>query len=132
MYHRARRRRVAVSGAHHQFRNERGTMQLTEGQIAYFKAFGFLKFPGLFAEDIDSIVDAFEGIWAAHGSAKTNPIAMDEVQLQFIIFFCMLTLVITFAALQWVTWTKSSQDRSSRDLAPGVETPARASSGPLV
>jgi hypothetical protein len=42
-------------------------MQLTDGQIAYFKTFGFLKFPGLFAEEIGSIVDAFEDIWREHG-----------------------------------------------------------------
>ncbi|HLZ08145.1 MAG TPA: hypothetical protein VKT80_06110, partial [Chloroflexota bacterium] len=42
-------------------------MQLAEEQVAFFKTFGFLKFPGLFAEDVGSIVDAFEGIWADHG-----------------------------------------------------------------
>jgi len=42
-------------------------MQLTDQQIAYFKAFGFLKFPGLLAKEIDSIIDAFEGIWEERG-----------------------------------------------------------------
>ncbi len=42
-------------------------MQLTDQQIAYFKTFGFLKFPGLLAKEIDSIIDAFEGIWSDHG-----------------------------------------------------------------
>lgn len=42
-------------------------MQLTEQQLAHFETFGFLKFPGLFANDVDSIVDAFEGIWKEHG-----------------------------------------------------------------
>ncbi len=42
-------------------------MQLTEQQVAYFRTFGFLKFPGLFAEEVSSIVDAFEDIWKAHG-----------------------------------------------------------------
>jgi hypothetical protein len=42
-------------------------MEPSDGQIAYFKAFGFLKFPGLFQEEIGSIIDAFEDIWRAHG-----------------------------------------------------------------
>jgi hypothetical protein len=42
-------------------------MQLTEQQVAYFRTFGFLKFPGLFAEEIGSIFDAFDDIWKAHG-----------------------------------------------------------------
>ena len=39
-------------------------MQLTEQQLRYFETFGFLKFPGLFADDINSISDAFEQLWA--------------------------------------------------------------------
>ena len=39
-------------------------MQLTEQQLRYFETFGFLKFPGLFGDDINSISDAFEQTWA--------------------------------------------------------------------
>ena len=42
-------------------------MRLSDQQVAYFQTFGFLKFPGLLADQIGSIVDAFEGIWADHG-----------------------------------------------------------------
>ena len=38
--------------------------QLTEQQIRYFETFGCLKFPGLFADDINAITDAFEQTWA--------------------------------------------------------------------
>jgi hypothetical protein len=42
-------------------------MYLSEQEVAYFQAFGFLKFPGLLADSIDEIIDAFEGTWTAHG-----------------------------------------------------------------
>lgn len=42
-------------------------MRLTEQQLAFFDTFGFLKFPGLFAEDVGRIIDTFESIWADHG-----------------------------------------------------------------
>jgi hypothetical protein len=47
-------------------------VQLSEQQVAYFKAFGFLKFPGLFAEEVGEIVDAFEDIWQAHGGGHAG------------------------------------------------------------
>jgi hypothetical protein len=42
-------------------------MQLSDQQVAFFRTFGFLKFPGLLADQIDAITDAFEGIWAERG-----------------------------------------------------------------
>ena len=39
---------------------------LTAGQKAHFETFGFLKFPGLFVEEIDEIIDAFEQVWNDH------------------------------------------------------------------
>ena len=42
-------------------------MNLTDHQLAFFDTFGFLAFPGLFANDIDRITGAFEKIWANHG-----------------------------------------------------------------
>ena len=42
-------------------------MRLTEKQLTLFDTFGFLKFPGLFAQDIGRITDTFEAIWAGHG-----------------------------------------------------------------
>jgi ectoine hydroxylase-related dioxygenase (phytanoyl-CoA dioxygenase family) len=42
-------------------------MRLSEQQIAYFQTFGFLKFPGLLADQIGQIEAAFEGVWADHG-----------------------------------------------------------------
>ena len=42
-------------------------MRLTEQELSFFDAFGFLKFPGLFLAEIDSITEAFERIWTANG-----------------------------------------------------------------
>ncbi len=42
-------------------------MRLTEQQLRLMDTFGFIKFPGLFANDIDRITNAFEKLWASHG-----------------------------------------------------------------
>jgi hypothetical protein len=42
-------------------------MKLTEQQLRYFDTFGFLGFPGLLADEIDRITEAFERVWAEHG-----------------------------------------------------------------
>ena len=42
-------------------------MQLTQQQMRYFETFGFLTFPGLFADEADTIAAAFEQVWADHG-----------------------------------------------------------------
>ena len=42
-------------------------MRLTDQQLRFMDTFGFINFPGLFAEDIDRIIDAFERLWASHG-----------------------------------------------------------------
>jgi ectoine hydroxylase-related dioxygenase (phytanoyl-CoA dioxygenase family) len=42
-------------------------MGLTDQQLAFYRTFGFLKFPGAFADDIGAITDAFEEVWAASG-----------------------------------------------------------------
>jgi hypothetical protein len=42
-------------------------MKLTEQQQNFFKTFGFLKFPGLFADDIDQITNTFEKIFIDKG-----------------------------------------------------------------
>jgi len=42
-------------------------MQLTEQQLRFMDTFGFLHFPGLLADRIDGIVDAFEEVWERHG-----------------------------------------------------------------
>ena len=39
-------------------------MRLTEQQLKFIEAFGFLKFPGLLAAGMDGITDAFERVWA--------------------------------------------------------------------
>lgn len=51
------------------------TMQLTQQQLSYFETFGFLKIPGLFADDINLITNAFEENWAnivSRDSGKTH------------------------------------------------------------
>jgi hypothetical protein len=42
-------------------------MRLTEQQHKFFDTFGFLKFPGLFADEVDDIIDAFEKVFADQG-----------------------------------------------------------------
>ena len=42
-------------------------MRMSVQQLAFFDTFGFVKFPGLFADEADSIVEAFERLWASHG-----------------------------------------------------------------
>ena len=42
-------------------------MKLTDHQLAYFDTFGYLAFPGLFADEIDRITGTFESVWADHG-----------------------------------------------------------------
>ena len=42
-------------------------MRLTDEQLRYFDTFGFIKFPGLFADKIDQIIETFEQTWAARG-----------------------------------------------------------------
>lgn len=42
-------------------------MTLTDQQIRFFHTFGYLALPGLMADCIGEIIDAFEAIWAARG-----------------------------------------------------------------
>ena len=42
-------------------------MRLTEREINRFRTFGYLAFPGHFADQIGDITDAFEEVWADHG-----------------------------------------------------------------
>ena len=45
-------------------------MQLTDQQLRFLDTFGFLKFPGLFKDEIGDISEAFEQVWA--GSGRTH------------------------------------------------------------
>ncbi len=40
---------------------------LSEVQVNYFNTFGYLSLPGLLADAIDEIIDAFEQVWTEHG-----------------------------------------------------------------
>ena len=42
-------------------------MKLSDQQLLYFRTFGFLRFPGLFADETEDIVSAFEQVWAERG-----------------------------------------------------------------
>ena len=42
-------------------------MRLDKRQLQFFDTFGFLKIPGLFADDVGSIINHFEQVWADHG-----------------------------------------------------------------
>ena len=41
--------------------------RLNDQQMAFFEAFGFLRFPALLADCIDGIIDEFEAVWERHG-----------------------------------------------------------------
>jgi ectoine hydroxylase-related dioxygenase (phytanoyl-CoA dioxygenase family) len=45
---------------------------LTEQQLASFRTFGFLAFPGLLADRIKRITEEFEAIWAANGGGHNG------------------------------------------------------------
>jgi len=42
-------------------------MKLSTQQRTFFETFGYLGFPGLFAAEIDAIIEEFESLWAEHG-----------------------------------------------------------------
>jgi ectoine hydroxylase-related dioxygenase (phytanoyl-CoA dioxygenase family) len=42
-----------------------GVPMLSEQQVAFLETFGYLRFPGLFADDIEEITEAFEKVFAA-------------------------------------------------------------------
>ena len=62
-------------------------MGLTEQQVRYFETFGFIKLPGLFADEAGTIIDRFEAIWVAHGGGhdwKSHDYQQRSLLLQFI------------------------------------------------
>ena len=46
---------------------------LTKSQVTYFKTFGFLKIPGLFAPEIDRIREGFEEVFADETPQLLDP-----------------------------------------------------------
>ena len=57
-------------------------MKLTEQQLRFFETFGFLKFPGLFTDEADAIIDAFEQVWA--GSGKVHDYEQRSMIVPFV------------------------------------------------
>ena len=55
-----------------EYPKKRSVMKLTDRQINFFRTFGFLKFPGLFAEEAGAITDAFEKIWEERGATWSS------------------------------------------------------------
>jgi hypothetical protein len=47
-------------------------MYLSAQQVAFFRTFGFLAFPGLFAPEIDKITESFEENWQRHGGGHAG------------------------------------------------------------
>ena len=41
--------------------------RLSSQQLQFFDTFGFLSFPGLLADSIDDIIDAFDAVWTERG-----------------------------------------------------------------
>lgn len=46
--------------------------QLTSHQLAFFKTFGYLGFPGLLADRIDEVTSDFEEVWDRHGGGHSG------------------------------------------------------------
>tara|TARA_Y100000588_G_scaffold183887_1_gene197679 strand:+ start:3623 stop:4549 length:927 start_codon:yes stop_codon:yes gene_type:complete len=42
-------------------------MKLSDQQVQFFRTFGFIKLPGLFADEAERITESFEGVWDDHG-----------------------------------------------------------------
>jgi hypothetical protein len=47
-------------------------VSLTEQQVRFFDLFGYLSLPGLFAEEAESITQAFDEVWEEHGGGHNN------------------------------------------------------------
>jgi hypothetical protein len=47
---------------------------ITEQQLTFLQTFGFLRLPGLFADEIEEITEAFEAVFAAPDSYRTDMI----------------------------------------------------------
>jgi hypothetical protein len=43
---------------------------LTQPQVAFFETFGYLRLPGLFADDVGPIIEGFEAVFAAEGHPR--------------------------------------------------------------
>ena len=61
-------------------------MGLSGQQLSFFDAFGFIKFPGLFAPEIDKIAEAFERIWTAHGGGHHGEVHDRERRSALVLF----------------------------------------------
>ena len=47
-------------------------LKLTDQQLNFLDTFGYLSFPGLIADVIDEVIDAFEEVWAGHGGGHNG------------------------------------------------------------
>jgi hypothetical protein len=45
---------------------------LTDQQVSFFEAFGYLGFPGLMADRVGEIIREFEAVWAEHGGGHNG------------------------------------------------------------
>ena len=62
-------------------------MSPTQQQVRFFNTFGFVCFPGLFADDIGRITEAFEEVWGSHGGGhhgQAHDHSRGSALLQFI------------------------------------------------
>ena len=47
-------------------------MELTQQQLKFFATFGYLAFPGLFANEVADITESFERIWLDNGGGHAG------------------------------------------------------------
>ncbi len=47
-------------------------LKLTDQQFNFLDTFGYLHFPGLIADVIDEVIDAFEEVWAERGGGHNG------------------------------------------------------------
>lgn len=61
-------------------------MTLSDQQLAFFETFGYLAFPGAFADEAGKITEEFERVWAEHGGGH-NRRAHDHEQRSALVPF---------------------------------------------
>jgi hypothetical protein len=68
-----RRRRDRIRSTGHEEQDAAPASATLEQQAAFFRTFGALRVPGLFAAEIDTISDAFDAVFREHPAEEADP-----------------------------------------------------------
>ena len=61
-------------------------MQLSEQQVRFFETFGYLSFPGAFANEAEAISEEFELVWAERGGGHEGRVHDHKQRSAFVPF----------------------------------------------